>query len=256
MRTQGGGTRSVAFTLIELLIVISIISILAALLLPTLAVVQRKAKVKTAKAEMQNLITAITQYKSAYSRLPASSAAVNSPNKGGDFTFGTITPPNGNQSLVNGTYVVRNDNTVPNPPWDNCNSEVLNIVTANNFTNSPPMADTKMNMNVYDAYNPRKEAFFHAKPVNNYLLFTTSPGLDGNGVLRDPFGNPYIITLDLNYDNKCYDTFYTPIYATSGNAQTNIPGEVIIWTAGPDKMIDPNSGPKIGVNQDNILSWE
>src|SRR3954447_7484718 len=98
MRTQGGVTRRIAFTLIELLIVISIISILAALLLPTLSVVQRKAKVKAAKAEMQNLITAITQYKSSYSRLPASKSAVQNPNKGGDFTFGSITSDN--QSLV------------------------------------------------------------------------------------------------------------------------------------------------------------
>jgi len=27
-------------------------------------------------------------------------------------------------------------------------------------------------------------------------------------VLRDPWGQPYIITLDLNFDNKCRDAFY------------------------------------------------
>src|SRR5947207_2947091 len=118
MRTQGGGIRSIAFTLIELLIVISIISILAALLLPTLSVVQRKAKVKAAKSEMQNLIAAITQYKSSYSRLPASKNAVSNPNFGGDFTFGTLTPAP-NQSLVNNAYVVKNDGS---GGWDNCNS--------------------------------------------------------------------------------------------------------------------------------------
>ena len=152
--------RSLAFTLIELLVVISIISVLAALLLPTLAVVQRKAKVKAAKSEIQNIITAITQYKSSYSRLPASKKAVDAasaPGFSGDFTYGTLTPPPGSQSLVGGTYEVKNGGN-----WENGNSEVLGIVTANNFTNT---IVKDMNMNGYDVFNPRKEAFFHAKPL-------------------------------------------------------------------------------------------
>ena len=27
-------------------------------------------------------------------------------------------------------------------------------------------------------------------------------------VYRDPWGNPYIITMDLNYDEQCQDAFY------------------------------------------------
>src|SRR5436305_9035271 len=51
-----------AFTLIELLVVIAIIAILAGLLLPVLATVKTKAKIKTAKMDMANLAGAIHQY--------------------------------------------------------------------------------------------------------------------------------------------------------------------------------------------------
>jgi prepilin-type N-terminal cleavage/methylation domain-containing protein len=63
--------RSAAFTLVELLVVISIIAILAGLLLPTLAAVKRKAQVNSARMDIKNLELAISQYESDYSRLPA-----------------------------------------------------------------------------------------------------------------------------------------------------------------------------------------
>jgi hypothetical protein len=59
----------------------------------------------------------------------------------------------------------------------------------------------------------------------------------------------------LNYDDKCYDTFYTPLYYKNNILSSNVPGDVIIWSAGPDKSIDPNVAPTTGVNKDNILSW-
>ena len=54
-----------AFTLIELLIVISIIGILAALLFPVLGSVKRQQYLRNATAEMEQLETAIQRYKAA-----------------------------------------------------------------------------------------------------------------------------------------------------------------------------------------------
>lgn len=131
---------------------------------------------------------------------------------------------------------------------------MLNILTANA---APNLTYPGMNPNYNNALNPRKLAFFNAKVANNTALVSDAPGLDANGVLRDPFGNPYMISLDMNYDNYTSDAFYAPLYQKFNQAQTNMPVEVMIWTAGPDKAIDANADPNTGVNvnRDNITSW-
>jgi len=62
-----------AFTLVELLVVISIIALLAALLLPVAGAVKKQSVIHTAQAEMAQLETAIDRYKSAYGFYPPDS---------------------------------------------------------------------------------------------------------------------------------------------------------------------------------------
>jgi prepilin-type N-terminal cleavage/methylation domain-containing protein len=59
-----------AFTLIELLTVIAIIGVLAALILPVAGAVKKQSMIRTAQAEMAQLETAIDRYKSAYGFYP------------------------------------------------------------------------------------------------------------------------------------------------------------------------------------------
>ena len=54
------------FTLVELLVVIGIISILAAMLLPALSGAKDSAKKAQAKTEMQNIAGAVRQYNAEY----------------------------------------------------------------------------------------------------------------------------------------------------------------------------------------------
>jgi prepilin-type N-terminal cleavage/methylation domain-containing protein len=61
-----------AFTLIELLTVIAIIGVLAALILPVAGAVKKQSMIRTAQAEMAQLETAIDRYKSAYGFYPPS----------------------------------------------------------------------------------------------------------------------------------------------------------------------------------------
>ena len=106
----------------------------------------------------------------------------------------------------------------------------------------------------------------------------TSPGIGQDGIYRDPWGNPYIITIDLNYDDKARDAFYRlpAVSADPGDTVNNPPrglnglipkviggatvyeanAPVMVWSAGPDKMIDPNAKATAGANKDNILSWK
>ena len=72
---------------------------------------------------------------------------------------------------------------------------------------------------------------------------------------RDPWGNPYVITLDMNDDDKTLDGFYG-ILRKGTAPQPEVETSVMIWSFGPDGQIDINAGPKAGANRDNILSWE
>ncbi|MDB6059127.1 MAG: hypothetical protein JWO95_2971, partial [Verrucomicrobiales bacterium] len=153
--------------------------------------------------------------------------------------------------IVSGYQVL--NNSVNGKPYDNCNSEVLNVLTANGDP-TPIAACNPQNIN--NQQNPRKNKFFTAQVANNTNLVSDVGGLDYNGIFRDPFGNPYIITLDINYDGSCSDSWYSALYQKFNVAQTNVPAEVMIWSAGPDKLIDKNVAPGTGVNKDNILSWQ
>jgi prepilin-type N-terminal cleavage/methylation domain-containing protein len=61
-----------AFTLVELLVVIAIIGVLAALILPLAGSVARVKKENTAQAEMQQIETALENYKAKYGAYPPS----------------------------------------------------------------------------------------------------------------------------------------------------------------------------------------
>ena len=234
-----------AFTLVELLVVISIIAVLAGLLLPVLAGMKKKAKIVLARSEMSNLATAIKAYEAEYNRFPMSKntetlAMTGSPavSLNGDVTIGL---PNG---LALGD-----------------NSEVIKILLDIDDSLAP------ISVNPKHARNPRNAVFFHGKQVSDQTL----PGIGPDYVFRDPWGMPYIITMDLNDDNKCTDLWYgtqtvsqgpsgvglNGLIGTGGNpAFYQLNGSVMIWSFGPDKNADPTKPANGGVNKDNILSWQ
>ena len=98
--------------------------------------------------------------------------------------------------------------------------------------------DKEVGVNVGHARNPQKHSYFDAKLAPN----DKSSGLDSLNNFRDPWGNPYIITLDLNYDNKC------DMAAPFGI----VPGSAAIRSRGPDGMDWNGSGKKYG---DDVVSW-
>ncbi len=201
---QVSGRYRQAFTLIELLVVIAIIAVLAGLLIPTVAIMKGKAKIKLTKVDTSNFAQWIASYQSDYTIAP---------------TGTNIASSNADVSFTNG------------------NAEVMIILMDHD--------DGAVNLN--HMRNPQKQAYAGAvkHAVNN-----TSQGLGSDFVLRDPWGNPYIVSLDLNYDNRVTDSVYGTVSAPS-----------LIWSAGPDGKfaVPATPGPAADLlpeNKDNIKSWK
>jgi len=256
-----------AFTLIELLVVIAIIAILAAMIVPAVVLAKKKAQVAQAKTEIGNLSAAIKQYESTYSRLPISRAAVasvNQLNPKQDFTCGDYNVVCAGSTFDSGFRTPAGFQPVRAlGAYQTNNAEVIAILLdIENYRNG------SATVNRNHAMNPQRHRFLSAKESSGI----TSPGVGDDGVYRDPWGNPYIISLDLNYDERCRDAFYRNRGVSQQNGQAGLDGlfsptspggaddfefngPVMIWSAGPDKMIDPSAKANVGANKDNVLSW-
>jgi prepilin-type N-terminal cleavage/methylation domain-containing protein len=252
---------SSAFTLIELLVVIAIIGILAAMLLAVLPGVTNAGKKTKAKLEAQAIATAVEQYDSAYGRFPvsqqaqtAASANVSPANPdGGDFTYGGVFK----------------GGSVFTPGYQATNAEVIAILM--DLTNYPGGGST---INTNHQKNPQKTIFLNAKMSGWDGTGTPQPGVGNDLVYRDPWGNPYIISMDLNYDDQCEDAFYSLQAVSQQNGQAGYNGlvnstdvngagnhfryhgKVMVWSVGQDGKIDPNDPATDSENKNNVLSWQ
>lgn len=242
-----------AFTLVELLTVIAIIAILAAMTLVVIAQVQKEAKKKKAQLELQGIVTAVTAYEADYSHFPISSneQAVVGTN---DFTTGMMS----------------SFGTAPAYSYDNNSNVVAILMDLEYFPNGDAT------VNLHHVKNVKQVAYLTAK-ISGYDPKSGGsplPGVDNTGIYRDPWGNPYVISMDTSYDNQCSDLLYS-LQAVSqsspgstagfnGLANTTDPGgagnhflyhgRVMAWSAGPDGKID-TSPANAGFNKDNVLSW-
>jgi prepilin-type N-terminal cleavage/methylation domain-containing protein len=204
------------FTLIEMLVVIAIIAILAGLLIPAVIAAKTKAKVGVAKSEIQGIATAIKGYEAEYSRMPGSKELE---------TMSANIPPPGVKDL---TFGIADPGGIPPVPT---NSVIMAVIMdLEKYQNG---VET---VNLNHARNPQKHRFFTAKDSSS----VNNPGLGPDGEIRDPWGHPYIITIDMDDDNKCVDFYYKEINS-----------DVAVWSFGPDGQYGD-----AGKDKDNIKSWK
>ncbi len=228
-----------AFTLVEMLVVLLIIAILLGILLPTIAGAKIRAKAGLAKLDCAAIATAITQYHTDYNHYPVAKGQVAN-TLGGDLTFN---PPGG----------------IGGGP---SNSDAMIILSAlEELGGSKPNAGHSRNIS--------KRRYLDDKLVES----VEKPGMGPDGVFRDPFGNPFVITVDLNGNDHCFDLFYADP-AVSGPDLADIgqngmmktiigaqpayvlPKNVMVWSPGPDREINITLPAKQGVNNDNIIGWQ
>ncbi len=242
-------------TLVELMVVLAIIGILASMMLPGLARTKTKAQVQRARVEMDQIVSAITEYHSFYSRFPVSEQAAKAAAAlGEDVTYGGVIE--GTQTWISGpsTYLT-----------NNC--ELMAVLL-----DLECYGDGAPTINRGHIKNPRRSPFLTATVRSDT---NAVPGVGIDGMYRDPWGSPYIITVDVNEDGRARDYFYRrasvsentrePSSGLQGTVRTALsqdivyyeaPAPVIAWSTGPDRRLSTYQKANEGMNRDNVLSWK
>ena len=227
-------------TLIELLVVIAIIGILASLIVTGVGIANGKARVSLTKLQMAEFKVAINSYEQTYGNLPLSQAVLSG----------------GAPDIQNGGG------------YETDNRELIAaLMDLTHFRDGTPT------VNVDGSMNPRRSVFLSARQADAM----GRPGIGPDGVYRDLWGNPFIVSVDLDFNEHCLDAMYRRANVSQQSGPTGLKtlfrpnglngdqfglrSSVMIWSYGPDRIADPNlradevdPGAMKG-NADNVLGW-
>ena len=218
-----------AFTLVELLVVISIIVILAGLLFPVMSSVQERAKKLQATNDEQGIVNAVKSYYTEYGRLP-----------------------------VTDVQAAANSDAVYSNPGGSAlyNDQLLNILLGKMHDSSGKyLASSPSSPASPFPYNTRQVVFLEAKLAKDANSPKNGLSTKGGEENRwyDPWGKAYCVWLDANYDNVINDVF--GVYVTDVNNPLP-PVQVAVASFGKDLTPgDRAKGDKKYRGSDDVVSW-
>ena len=185
------------FTLVELLTVIAVIAILAGIAIPVVVGMQSKGRETSARADMNAIKMALTQFKTDYSIFP-------------------VAPTTGDTRLK---AAYKSGDTNDDSTNDAMIAELTTIQT------TPGSGDVPADVTSF-TYNKKKRKYLDAPPK------PVTPVVGTKGFMKlDPWGRRYNIALDTNYDKKLVLTKVFMGTGESGTEET-IVGDVAIFSYG------------------------
>jgi prepilin-type N-terminal cleavage/methylation domain-containing protein len=216
-----------AFTLIELLTVIAIISILMAMLFPMIGTAREGAKRSKAKQDCLAIVHGVEGYYTEYGQYPKMDPSAAAPAGGipdeqaGDVAAGM---PNRNASLFN---TLRAIDKLPN--------------TAH-------------------VQNPKKQVFFSANSVSSTVkpkegfLEASGTATGTQGSFYDPWGSEYNIVIDANSDNVITLDSYYEDFSNQDAPRVSVG----VFSLGKDKLLGKQGDKKYkdgAEYSDDLVSW-
>lgn len=225
---QSLAVRRHAFTLLELLVVISIIAVLAGILLPTTSAVMESARKTSAKSTESQIVAAIKNFQSdygVYPTLPSVPAA----------------DPSTDTTVGGGST----------------NSELFNLLRSVDSAGASANTRRIVYFEGKDVKTPSKakDGFVPAGVTasgNNNVSLTA-------GDLVDPWGNRFFVRYDSGYSEQVNNPYATSTADDSGaayNSSSMLRTTVIAWSYGKDGQQGKNGSYTATSIGDDVLSWQ
>lgn len=203
------------FTLVELLTVVAVIAILAGITIPVVVGMSSKGKEVTARADMNAIKLALTQFKSDYSVWPVPSNGTSDTLLSAGFEYGESGKDDDKiEGLMEElTWVIPTPATGSNAP-----QAVNSSTTKNGYTGD--------------------DAKFFNKKHRKYLDAPAKPTMTESGVSGfykvDPWGKNYNIAIDTNYDKR----LVLSKDFTRGQDDETIVGDIAIFSYGSAEKVE------------------